>query len=68
MKLDTTPSRMFQFDSTVNNITVTTGQANAASPPGPVDFENMGWNYNNVPSPGTGWVVAVLPAVLLLRL
>jgi hypothetical protein len=46
MKLDST-SRLFKFPSTVNNITVTTGLANAASPPGPVDFETMGWNYNN---------------------
>jgi len=44
LKLDS-PSRIFRFDSTVNSINVLTGYANAEG--GNLDFETMGWNYNN---------------------
>ena len=42
--LDST-TRLFKFPPTTNQISVTTGIANAVG--GPVDFETMGWNYNN---------------------
>ena len=44
LKLDSV-SRTFRFDSTVNNITVLTGYANAEG--GNLDYSTMGWNYNN---------------------
>ncbi len=44
LKLDST-TRMFKFPSTVNNVQVLTGWTTAVG--GNIDFETMGWNYNN---------------------
>ena len=38
-------SRVFKFDSTINNVSVLTGYANAEG--GNLDYNTMGWNYNN---------------------
>ncbi len=45
MSLDT--SRVFRFPSSVNTIHVKTGVTTAVDPHGNVDFETLGWDYNN---------------------